>query len=399
MEIVVVIENLPLVVNQELFPGVPLSIEQFNELVRLIYQGPLEPVPWRGAAAMIRDCLRSNRTTFVLRPASARLPAFMVRDRGQGPEVYQDAYNQQEVFSRDPFVGLPPHRVVSIDDVMDVENWLNSDFYKQFVEPEKIRYIVGADILVEGGAEFRLRITRSPEQGPFSESDKALCQMLLPHFKLALELQSRLEVTETERGFYAKTVSQMQVGTVVLDDAGDVIDVNDIANGILSRQDGIAISQKRLHASYGRENLDLQRIIRQALDLSIAKDGQPVNGVSSNAISISRPSGRSRLNIVVRPIMQGAGLQRPSAVLFIRDPDINAAPSHSVLKQLFEFTNAEANLSLMLARGLTLDEAAAESGIRKNTARAYLRSIFSKTGVQRQTTLVRLILGSVAAIG
>ena len=38
------------------------------------------------------------------------------------------------------------------------------------------------------------------------------------------------------------------------------------------------------------------------------------------------------------------------------------------------------------------DEAAAELNIRKNTARAHLRSIFSKTGVTRQTMLVRLLL-------
>jgi DNA-binding CsgD family transcriptional regulator len=37
--------------------------------------------------------------------------------------------------------------------------------------------------------------------------------------------------------------------------------------------------------------------------------------------------------------------------------------------------------------------------VRKNTARAHLRSIFSKTGVTRQTTLIRLVLSSVAQLG
>jgi DNA-directed RNA polymerase subunit F len=34
--------------------------------------------------------------------------------------------------------------------------------------------------------------------------------------------------------------------------------------------------------------------------------------------------------------------------------------------------------------------------IKRNTARAHLRSIFSKTGVRRQTELVRIFLNSVA---
>nr|MDT0253635.1 LuxR C-terminal-related transcriptional regulator [Endozoicomonas sp.] len=54
---------------------------------------------------------------------------------------------------------------------------------------------------------------------------------------------------------------------------------------------------------------------------------------------------------------------------------------------------------MILANGLTLDETAEELGISRNTARAHLRSIFSKTGVTRQTMLVRLILKSVATLG
>ena len=57
-----------------------------------------------------------------------------------------------------------------------------------------------------------------------------------------------------------------------------------------------------------------------------------------------------------------------------------------------------AALALLLANGFTLDEAAVELGIRKNTIRAHLRSIFAKTGVRRQTTLIHLLLSSVASI-
>ncbi|MFK0573079.1 helix-turn-helix transcriptional regulator [Endozoicomonas sp.] len=49
--------------------------------------------------------------------------------------------------------------------------------------------------------------------------------------------------------------------------------------------------------------------------------------------------------------------------------------------------------------GLTLDEASETLFISRNTARVHLRSIFSKTGVTRQTMLVRLILKSVAPLG
>ena len=48
---------------------------------------------------------------------------------------------------------------------------------------------------------------------------------------------------------------------------------------------------------------------------------------------------------------------------------------------------------------VSLEEAAEALSIRRNTARAHLRSIFSKTGVRRQTELVRIFLNSVVLLG
>ena len=73
--------------------------------------------------------------------------------------------------------------------------------------------------------------------------------------------------------------------------------------------------------------------------------------------------------------------------------------SQEVVRKLFDFTPAETQLALQLADGLTLEEAADELCIAKNTARAHLRAIFAKTGVTRQATLVRMLLSSVVSLG
>ena len=63
-------------------------------------------------------------------------------------------------------------------------------------------------------------------------------------------------------------------------------------------------------------------------------------------------------------------------------------------RRLFGFTSAEVALALLLTNGLTLDEAATELNIRKNTARAHLRSIFSKTGAAAMAGLGALRAGA-----
>jgi len=69
-----------------------------------------------------------------------------------------------------------------------------------------------------------------------------------------------------------------------------------------------------------------------------------------------------------------------------------------VVARLFGFTPTEAGLAMLLANGLTLDEASEQLGVSRNTTRTHLRAVFAKTGVTRQTGLVRLILQSVAPL-
>jgi DNA-binding CsgD family transcriptional regulator len=92
------------------------------------------------------------------------------------------------------------------------------------------------------------------------------------------------------------------------------------------------------------------------------------------------------------------GRARPIAAIFLRDPDVAAEPAHDIARQLFDFTPAEAQLAIELLNGLSLDEAAAKLGILRNTGRAHLRAIVSKTGVTRQSELVRVLLNGVLAL-
>jgi len=52
----------------------------------------------------------------------------------------------------------------------------------------------------------------------------------------------------------------------------------------------------------------------------------------------------------------------------------------------------------LLANGLTLDEAATELDVSRNTVKSHLSAVFAKTGVNRQTQLVQLILKSVGPL-
>ncbi|MNC49193.1 Bacterial regulatory protein, luxR family [compost metagenome] len=155
--------------------------------------------------------------------------------------------------------------------------------------------------------------------------------------------------------------------------------MNRVAEQLVQEKDGVKLVSDGLQVGTPRDSQKFRQLIKQAL-LS-QKSGNPS---VVEAMRVQRPSGRADFGIVVRSVPPGewsGAKQCPAVAIFI------------------DLTPSEAQLTLLLANGLTLDEASDELGISRNTARAHLRSTFSKTGVTRQTMLVRLILRSVATLG
>ncbi|WP_028223667.1 helix-turn-helix transcriptional regulator [Paraburkholderia oxyphila] len=373
-----------------------VDISQFSALMARVYQGPLEAVPWSGALELVRQHLDANYATLILRSPSSDRRGLMVHASGSGkPDEasYNDYY-----YSLDPFVGLPADRVVTVDEVFGETGWLSSELYKQFLQPADVRYIMGADLRTESGVECRFRVCRKHGAAHFNARDKAFCALLLPHLRRAVELHSRLDVVESERTLYASAIDRMLVGIVTLDESGAIMNTNSVADEILSESDGLRIAHGNIEAMDGQENRTLQRLIRHAMMGHFGTAGPLVE-----AMPVTRSGDRAKLGVLVRTVplsdWSEDNRRRPATVLFLRDPDRKSQRSQEIVRKLFDLTPAETSLALLLTNGLTLEEAAEELGISKNTARAHLRSIFSKTGVTRQATLVRILLGSVVPLG
>ena len=63
------------------------------------------------------------------------------------------------------------------------------------------------------------------------------------------------------------------------------------------------------------------------------------------------------------------------------------------LMALFNLSAAEARLARALCHGDSLDEYATDQGLKLPTVKTQLRSVFAKTGTERQASLIRLLSG------
>ncbi|RLQ21478.1 helix-turn-helix transcriptional regulator [Seongchinamella sediminis] len=385
----------------------PFPHPRYDELLGLIYQGPLEDRPWQSALPLLRVLFDAQVASLVLRPPSAedrgailncvRPEPGHIGDDLADPEAWQAASYREEFFSLDPFVNLPPDKVVSLEDVLSDEELVASEYYRQYLEPVGLFRILGVDTVEPGGMVARLRFSRRKSEASFSSEERQLLAMITPHLRRAIQIHAALNRATSERDVYAGAVAQLAMASIILDGQARVLSANPVAQALLDEGDGLSLRGERLHIDGRDSHQELQQAVAGVVRTQHRGEPSVVK-----ALRVPRSAGRSDLGLVVRPVPASEwseGQSSPSAAIFISDPDLHESASRQALAELFELTPAEANLAILLARGLSLAEASTAQNISQHTARAQLKSIFAKTGVSRQAELVRLIIKSVAALG
>ncbi len=356
-----------------------------NRMTLSIYQGLVDKEPWRETARHLAVYMDSSSAIIVVRPSTVTDLGFLVC-QPRNPEI-EDAYRAR-FWSQDPFLELPIGQVLTIDEHLGADNWLACDFYQRFIGEGGARHGLGINIVSASGTVCRIRLYRLANERPFDQADKERLLELIPHFGQALGLAARLELHETQSELYEGALNRLHIGAIVLDETQQVLRSNQVATDMLAEGDGLRRVAGTVEAHYRNERQLLRELIN-------------TTGPATQVMSVSRPSGKRRLGLVVRRIPlreESEGKGRPAWVIFVCDPDVQTTAPREILRQVFEFTPAEATLAMELANGLSLDEAAEALGIRRNTARTHLRAIFAKAGVTRQAELVRLVLNGVVGL-
>ncbi|SPS01908.1 helix-turn-helix transcriptional regulator [Cupriavidus taiwanensis] len=389
-------------VEPSVYASAGFTVAQLGELLEAIYRGPLEESPWSGALESVRVLLNARAATLILRPPTLDRPGAMFNMPPRGTYGRHGATYNSYYHSLDPFIDIPPGTVTTVDKFVGAEAWCRSAIYQELLRDLDMRYILGADIPAADGVVCRFRLCRGHGDGDFSARDEAACLALLPHFRRAVDLYSRIDVAESERGIYEHAVDRMLIGMVVLDDQGLVLKANAAVRALLGENDGIRLRGGRIEFADARDRSRFRELVQRSIDsISIAPDdGAAAPRVA--AMSLARPSGTGRLEVLIRaiPIREWSDENKwcPACVVVIRDPACSAQTSVEVLRQLFEFTPTEAALALLMANGSSLEDAARLLKVKSNTVRAHLRSIFQKAGVTRQAELVRTLLNSVVSL-
>ena len=370
------------------------GITLMNTLLGAIYDGPSESPPWRSVLHALREALRAKHISLVLHPALPESPGIRFKTDtaiANGSETFRT-----HVFALDPFPALPPGQVHTAHEIHGAE-WATSVLHRDYLLPLDVGALLGADIRTKDGTDCKIRVARDARSPPFSREERALCRMLLPHLQRAIELHLRLDGLDCEQQFYSGVIDRLELGIIGLAGNGSIVDINAEARRLLEQKDGLSADSATNNAKLLAENRQLHALVHEAIRADGAQTPPLLRG-----LRLKRASGRRPLGILLRsvaPGKRGEVQARPAAVVFLRDPDAGSQLSDDLLQQHFGFSRTEAALAMHLMQGLSLGEAANQLGLKSEVARSYLRFVFSKTGVTRQTMLVRKLVTTMASLG
>ena len=266
-----------------------------------------------------------------------------------------------------------------------------SDYYNEFGRHFALFQMLGAVMIRNKEDVSAIGLYRSEQDALYTEKEKKLLDLFLPHIRRSLNLFGRLQLAHTKTQTLQSSIDGLSSALVLLDQTRKVVFLNAAARRFLKRCGDLSVRHDRLQAKAHADTVQLEHLTRRVTGASGAR---PIGG----AVSIRRANGKLPLQVVGAPlssdnqavVRDGPGA---AALLVIHDPDGRIPIPQEVVAALFGLTSMEGSLLLALGQGQTLRQYSEEHCVTYNTARTHLRSLFAKTNTSKQSDLVRLMSG------
>lgn len=188
--------------------------------------------------------------------------------------------------------------------------------------------------------------------------------------------------------------NSVPIGMIITDENARILHINRTADELVRQHYGLVVHNRMLSADTRAGAARLRETISDVV--TKARYG---NVTRARAISLYRSSCVHPLSIIVKPMWCTGGRdpgQRvgPLANLLVADLDRRMEAPADLLRRVFDLTLAESVVLERLVYGLSLQEIANALGTSRNTVRNQLQVVFEKTGTNRQSELIKLVLST-----
>lgn len=362
---------------------------ELPDLVGSLYDATAQPDLWTATLDDIGDALGGAALVSSLHRPGGMAYAVCNRLDPEADRVLRLQYASPKtnpLFAAMP--RLPILAPVARESVMDDASYFRSGLFNDVFRTQGYIHAGLSCLARENGVVIPCGVLRRKNR-EFDADCFKLYDAILPHLRRALELAVRFSDLRATRHHIEAVANAGSDGFVVTDASARVLYSNATAERVLSAGDGLSCRSGVLGASRANETGKLRRLISAAALRFDYLGGD---------MRVTRAEAAMPWALLVMPAPETlsgmAGAEGCTATAMVRVIDLERQATAPVarLMALFGLSRAEALIAVGLIEGIRPEEIAERQNLRITTVRTHIRSIYLKTGVSRQTELVKLLL-------
>ena len=263
-----------------------------------------------------------------------------------------------------------------------VDEFRRTPFFNEAVRPfgDDTARAIGGVWRTKGGYLSVASQLGSGRRG-FERADLAAMNELFSHVRRMLELRERVGAVTTRAALLESALDQQADAIFIVDSRGHLQLLNARAKSLLERGDGLHLSRTGLRAGIYQESQRLSQAISEAC----ARTGR-----HGGVLRISRHSGPS-LRVLVSPLAAGPATR---ALVVVNDAAHVAPDKVANLRGFYDLSQAEAEIAMLLARGLSPQSAANARGVGIPTVRTQIQNAMRKTDARGIAELVAVVVSA-----
>jgi DNA-binding CsgD family transcriptional regulator len=357
------------------------------DLIAAIYDAIIDPSRWEEVVKRIVEATKSvSGGLLVLERNAAHLSATHNVDRFYA-NAYVEHWHQHNPL-RAVEATVSPGELKTATHLFETETFRASAFFNEFLCPQGWADVVGVGLLRGPNSSGHLLVHRSPDAIWVEPKEWRLLETLAPHLKRAAEVHQLLARERAAKESLGAGVAAAGFAVFLLTKDCRVNFANAKAEDLVRRGVGLRYENERLAAATQTLTQCLHALAREA--------AQPDRAETDIGGTVELPCGENRPPLLAHVIPLAANrtvsifdIERPAAAVFVVDPSSDFAAQIRRFGARFGLTPAETRVVGEIIGGNGLLAAAASLKITEDTARTHAKRIFSKTGTNRQTELIR----------
>ncbi|MBW9051119.1 helix-turn-helix transcriptional regulator [Rhizobium mesosinicum] len=267
-----------------------------------------------------------------------------------------------------------------------------SSYYNSCLRPQGIGDVMHWCLLVTRSHFSEVVLTKQAAQGAITDEEIEVSSFLIPHLRRAMTIGNAVDLQSVELSMMSGTLDALKSGVLFADARRNVLLANRTAATLLRENTILCLRDGRLSAVCRRANDELKAAIELAttggdpgevgISINLTDTGQPI---FAHVLSMTGTELRSRL-------------KPSSAVAVFVDANRDASTIPPAFAAAFRLTPTEGKVLEELTIGHAPEEIASGLGVAISTVRTHIKNLFVKTGVSRQSDLIRLAIQSVPPI-